>query len=124
MHQGGEMGEVGAIEQGSEFVGKRNRHEDRPYFQVSWTNLPLQRVLTRLDTLHTDNQVSHVTRLWQFVLGRFARGSQGASVCERLSLLLPLRELRSDHAPETGRIAIQIPHRRFVHAGMQHNRDV
>jgi hypothetical protein len=28
-HECGEMGEVGAIEQSSDFVGKRNRHDDR-----------------------------------------------------------------------------------------------
>jgi hypothetical protein len=28
------MGEVGAIEQSSDFVGKRNRHDDRPCAEV------------------------------------------------------------------------------------------
>jgi len=40
-HQGGKMCEVGTIEQGSDFVGKRNRHEDRYRAQASRTNLSL-----------------------------------------------------------------------------------
>jgi hypothetical protein len=113
------MGEVGAIEQNLDFIGDWNRHEDRRCFQVSWTNLPLQRVLTRLDTLHRDKQVSQITRLSPSVLGRFARWSREDVVRECLSPLSPLRESRSGHGLERGRKAIQNPRRGFVRAEIQ-----